>query len=43
MSPRLGSTEAPEFVLTDTEGRQVRLSDYRGKTHVFLVFNRGFF
>lgn len=36
------STEAPDFVLTDTYGEQVRLSDFRGHAHVVLVFNRGF-
>jgi peroxiredoxin len=34
---------APEFVLEDYQGREVRLSDYRGNQHVILVFNRGFF
>jgi len=33
---------APDFTATDSEGRTVRLSDYRGKRHVVLVFNRGF-
>lgn len=34
---------APDFVLEDYQGRPVRLSDFRGKAHVLLVFNRGFF
>jgi peroxiredoxin Q/BCP len=34
--------DAPDFELTDTEGNRFRLSDYRGKKHVVLVFNRGF-
>ncbi len=33
---------APDFTLSDFEGRQVSLADYRGKRHVVLVFNRGF-
>jgi peroxiredoxin len=33
---------APDFELTDVQGRIVRLSDYRGKKHVVLVFTRGF-
>ena len=38
---RQGDT-APDFEVTDSEGRTVRLSDYRGSKHVVLVFNRGF-
>ncbi len=33
---------APDFALADVSGRVVRLSDYRGKENVVLVFNRGF-
>jgi peroxiredoxin len=33
---------APDFAATDSEGKTVRLSDYRGKKNVVLVFNRGF-
>jgi peroxiredoxin len=33
---------APDFELPDTTGRLVRLSDYRDRKHVVLVFNRGF-
>ncbi len=29
---------APDFELTDTEGRTVRLSDFRGKKNVVLAF-----
>lgn len=32
---------APEFELTDVQGRVVRLSDYRGRP-VILAFLRGF-
>jgi peroxiredoxin len=39
---RLTTTTAPDFVLQDTLGRSVRLSDFRGDKHVILVFNRGF-
>lgn len=35
-------SEAPDFTGTDTEGRTVRLADFRGKKVVVLVFNRGF-
>jgi peroxiredoxin len=34
--------EAPDFELTDVQGRMIRLSDYRGKKHVILNFTRGF-
>ena len=33
---------APDFTATDSEGRTIRLADYKGKKNVFLVFNRGF-
>jgi peroxiredoxin len=33
---------APEFSVSDSKGLAVRLSDYRGKKTVMLVFNRGF-
>jgi len=36
------NTLAPDFELNDFTGKPVRLSDYRGKTNVLLVFNRGF-
>jgi peroxiredoxin len=34
--------DAPDFSLVDTAGTTVRLSNYRGRRHVVLVFNRGF-
>lgn len=36
------NTAAPDFSLTDFDGRRVRLSDYRNRRHIVLVFNRGF-
>jgi peroxiredoxin len=42
MGHRFDTTEAPDFTLVDTQGKSVSLSDYRGKKHVVLVFNRGF-
>jgi peroxiredoxin len=33
---------APDFALTDVNGRMVHLSDYRGRKNVVLVFTRGF-
>lgn len=33
---------APDFVLKDTSGAQVRLSQFRGKKFVVLSFLRGF-
>ena len=38
---QLNST-APDFTLADFNGKPVRLSNYVGKQHVLLVFNRGF-
>jgi len=42
MHAKLQFDIAPEFEKTDTEGRAIRLSDYKGKKHVVLIFNRGF-
>jgi peroxiredoxin len=33
---------APEFSLKDADGRQIKLSDFKDKSNVLLVFNRGF-
>ena len=30
--------KAPEFTLTDTTGKEVKLSDFRGKKNVVLAF-----
>lgn len=36
------SAPAPDFTLNNFQGEAVRLSDYKGKTNILLVFNRGF-
>ena len=36
------NTPAPDFSLPDLQGRTVTLSDFFGRRHVVLVFNRGF-
>ncbi len=33
---------APDFALSDFQGSKVRLSDFKGKANILLVFNRGF-
>ncbi|MDO8963262.1 MAG: redoxin domain-containing protein [Coriobacteriia bacterium] len=33
---------APDFTLPDFSGKPVSLSDFRGRSDVLLVFNRGF-
>ena len=33
---------APEFDIPDSEGRKVKLSEFRDKKNIVLVFNRGF-
>jgi peroxiredoxin len=35
-------TIAPNFELPDFEGQPIRLSDFKGKKNVVLVFLRGF-
>ncbi len=40
-TPQVGR-RAPSFTLTDTRGERIRLSDYRDRKNVLLVFNRGF-
>jgi peroxiredoxin len=34
--------KAPDFQLTDYCGYPYRLSDFRGKQNLVLIFNRGF-
>ena len=33
---------APEFSLRDVGGQLIKLSDFKDKSNVLLVFNRGF-
>lgn len=33
---------APDFSVADSDGRTIRLADFKGKRNVVLVFNRGF-
>ena len=36
------NTQAPDFSLEDFTGHSVTLTDFAGKKHVLVVFNRGF-
>ena len=36
------NTSAPDFTLENYEGEKVQLSDFKGKSNVILIFNRGF-
>ena len=36
------NTPAPNFILQNFQGNTVSLSDFHSKSHVLLVFNRGF-
>lgn len=42
MAKMVEGVPAPDFTLSDTEGRSISLSGYQGDKHVVLVFNRGF-
>lgn len=33
---------APDFSLKDADGQRIRLSDFKDRANVLLVFNRGF-
>jgi peroxiredoxin len=33
---------APDFSLKDADGQKIKLSDFRDKSNLLLVFNRGF-
>ena len=35
-------TPAPDFILKNFQGTEVRLSSYIGNSNILLVFNRGF-
>ena len=40
MAAKLEGEKAPDFTLTDTDGKAVHWSDYRGIKKIVLVFNR---
>lgn len=42
MDAILDSIPAPDFQLQTSAGEPFRLSQYQGRRHVVLVFNRGF-
>ena len=42
MGSKAKPAPAPDFEMIDSEEETVRLSDFKGKRHIILVFNRGF-
>ncbi len=36
------NTPAPDFEMEDYKGNNVKLSDFKGKSNVILIFNRTF-
>lgn len=36
------NTTAPDFTLENFQGESISLSDFKGKSNVILIFNRGF-
>ena len=43
MDKKLIDKQAPDFVLSDVNGAEVRLSDYQGAKNVVLVLNRSIY
>jgi len=41
--PKNEAKMAPDFVIEDSRQKTIKLADFRGKSNVVLVFNRGFF
>jgi peroxiredoxin len=33
---------APDFSLRNADGQQIKLSDFKNKSNILMVFNRGF-
>jgi len=42
MSDKKAFKTAPDFTAADTAGRNIKLSDFRGRKNVMVIFNRGF-
>jgi peroxiredoxin len=36
------NTQSPDFALNNFEGESIQLSQFKGKSNVLIVFNRGF-
>ncbi len=43
MSQQLSDKRAPDFTLSDVNGKQFRLSDYQGAKNIVLIFNRSLY